>query len=249
MPLTPEEQEQLDALLGAAPTPAATPLPVPATPPVPGTLPPEIAGVAYPSSLTRGGLRVTIPPPASEMQRQAQQQESKTRLAEDSATRRQLLKKAADQKLQLEQGIALFTKIFDEAETDIPVIERPADLSRGMLPGQRLGRVIGRELGLREKQRGTLSSLRARATPSLKSLGEVGVLTNQDIDRILTGGFPADDDTAISRQQKREGLVTDLQMKLNTVNAALGDVGTRQTDQPTAEDPYVAEARRRGLLK
>ena len=245
MPLTRQEQEQLDTLLGTAPTPT-TPQ---AVPQVPGTLPPEIAGVAYPASFTKGGLRVNIPPPAAEVQRQFHQQEVKTRLAEESAARRQLLKKAADQKLQLEQGIALFNKIFDEAETDIPVIERPEDLSKGMLPGQRLGRLVGRELGLREKQRGTLSSLQARATPSLKSLGEVGVLTNQDIDRILKGGFPADDDTAISRQQKREGLVTDLQMKLNAVNAALGQVGTRQADQHVTEDPYVAEARRRGLLK
>ncbi|HAM41977.1 MAG TPA: hypothetical protein DCP69_11795 [Candidatus Omnitrophica bacterium] len=240
MPLTDEEKAQLDQLLGTSqPTPQS----------IPGTLPPEIAGVAYPASFTKGGLRVNIPPPVSEMQRQLQQQESKTRLAEESTARRQLLRKAADQKLQLEQGIALFNKIFDEAETDIPVIERPADVSRGMLPGQRLGRLVGRELGLREKQRGTLSSLRARATPSLKSLGEVGVLTNQDIDRILKGGFPADDDTTISRQEKREGLVTDLQMKLNSVNEALGQVGTRQTDQGRLEDPYVAEARRRGLLK
>ena len=168
---------------------------------------------------------------------------------EDSAARRQLLKKAADQKLQLEQGIALFNKIFDEAETDIPVIERPEDVTRGMLPGQRLGRLVGRELGLREKQRGTLNSLRARATPSLKSLGEVGVLTNQDIDRILKGGFPADDDTAVSRTQKRIGLVTDLQMKLNAVDTALGQTGTRQTDQRGTEDPYAAEARRRGLMQ
>ena len=244
MPLTEEERRQLDELLGTttqAPAPSSAPIPVP------GTLPPDIAGVAYPASFTKGGLRVTIPPSASEVQRQLQQQEAKTRLSEESTARRQLLKKAADQKLQLEQGIALFNKIFDEAETDIPVIERPEDLSRGMLPGQRLGRMVGRELGLREKQRGTLSSLRARATPSLKSLGEVGVLTNQDIDRILKGGFPADDDTAVSRNQKRIGLVTDLQMKLNAVNAALGQTGTRQGDQ--AEDPYIAEARRRGLLK
>ena len=241
MPLTDEENRQLDALLGTTAT-SSTPV-APAA--IPGTLPPAIAGVAYPASFTKGGLRVNIPPPAAEVQRQLQQHETKTRMAEDSAARRQLLKKAADQKLQLEQGIALFNKIFDEAETDIPVIERPADITRGLLPGQRLGRFVGKELGLREKQRGTINSLRARATPSLKSLGEVGVLTNQDIDRILKGGFPADDDTAISREQKRVGLVTDLQMKLNAVNAALGQVGTRQTDQ--AVDPYVAEARRRGL--
>ena len=237
MPLTEEEQRWLQQTLGQ-----------PATPPAPGTLPPGIPpGAPYPASTQIGKTRYTIPPPVAEVQRQQEIAQSKTTLAEESTARRQLLKKAADQKLQLEQGIALFNKIFDEAEADIPVIERPADISRGMLPGQRLGRTIGRELGLREKQRGTISSLRARATPSLKSLGEVGVLTNQDIDRILKGGFPADDDTSVSRNQKRTGLVTDLQMKLNAVNEALGQAGTRQTDQVGAEDPLLAEARRRGL--
>mgnify|MGYP001583984775 CR=1 FL=1 len=234
--LTEEEKQQLNSLLGTG-----TPLP--------GTLPPGIpTGQPYPTSLQVGKARYAIPPPPSEVQRQLSVTREKDVLEEASSARRQLLKKAADQKLQLEQGIALFNKIFDEAETDIPVIERPADVTRGMLPGQRLGRLVGKELGLREKQRGTLSSLRARATPSLKSLGEVGVLTNQDIDRILKGGFPADDDTTVSRTQKRIGLVTDLQMKLEAVNAELGQAGTRQTDQRQIEDPYVAEARRRGLL-
>lgn len=202
---------------------------VPTATPDPFGIPP---GAAYPASFTKGGLRINVPPPAAEVQRQQALAESKATLAEEFATRRQLLKKAAEQKLQLEQGIALFNKIFEEAETAIPVIERPADISKGMLPGQRFGRFAGRELGLREKQRGTLSSLRARATPSLKSLGEVGVLTNQDIERILTGGFPADDDTTVSRTQKHIGLVSDLQMKLDAVNAALGQSGTRQQDDP-----------------
>lgn len=60
MPLTDEEKAQLDELLGTSQ----------AAPPIPGTLPPEIAGVAYPASFTKGGLRVNIPPPASEVQRQ-----------------------------------------------------------------------------------------------------------------------------------------------------------------------------------
>ena len=192
----------------------------------PGALPAGVPTGAYPTSYTHKGLRMNFPQPPGMAEQELSQKE-------DSATRRQLLKKAADQKLQLEQGIALFNKIFDEAESDIPVIEKPA----GTLPAQRVGRWAGRELGLREKQRGTLSSLRARATPSLKSLGEVGVLTNQDIDRILKGGFPSDDDTDVSRSQKRIGLVTDLQMKLEKVNEALGQTGTRQTDRTPEEDP------------
>ena len=162
-----------------------------ATSNVPGTLPAGIPTGAYPASFTRGGLRMNFPQPPGIVEQALQQKE-------ESATRRQLLKKAADQKLQLEQGIALFNKIFDESETDIPVIEHP----EGTLPLQRVGRWAGRETGFREKQRGTLSSLRARATPSLKSLGEVGVLTNQDIDRILKGGFPADDE--VGRASCRE---------------------------------------------
>src|SRR3990167_8600662 len=192
----------------------------------PGTLPAGMPTGAYPTSFTRGGLRMNFPKPSGVAEQELQQKE-------DSATRRQLLKKAADQKLQLEQGIALFNKIFDESETDIPVIERP----EGTLPLQRVGRWAGREAGFREKKRGTLSSLRARATPSLKSLGEVGVLTNQDIDRILKGGFPADDDTAVSRNQKRIGLVTDLQMKLDAVNETLVQVGTRQADTTSTLSP------------
>jgi len=192
-----------------------------------GGIPP---GSPYISSSSPRGGRINYPKPASEIERELTIEQLKNRMEEESATRRQLLRKAADQKLQLEQGIALFNKIFDEAETDIPVIERP----EGTLPFQRLGRWAGRETGYREKQRGTLNSLRARATPSLKSLGEVGVLTNQDIDRILKGGFPADDDTVVSRTQKRIGLVTDLQMKLNAVNTTLGQSGTRQSDQPVS---------------
>ena len=79
-------------------------------------------------------------------------------------------------------------------------------------------------------------SLQARATPALKSLGEVGVLTNQDIERMRKGGFPADDDTAMSRQAKREGIISDLQMKLDQVNATLGSSGTRQVDHQQ-DDP------------
>ena len=56
------------------------------------------------------------------------------------------------------------------------------------------------------------------------------MLNNKDIDRILKGGFPADDDTNVSRNQKRIGLVTDLQMKLDEVNKVLGKSGMRQTD-------------------
>ena len=140
---------------------------------------------------------------------------------EASATRRQLLRKAADQKLQLEQAIGLFTKIYDEAESDVPVIEHP----EGTLPLQQLGRFAGQKLGFREKQRGTITSLQARATPALKSLGEVGVLTNQDIERMLRGGFPADDDTTVSRGAKREGIISDLQMKLDQVNSTLAGSG------------------------
>src|SRR3990167_310857 len=108
----------------------------------PGTLPAGIPTGAYPASFTRGGLRMNFPKPSGVAEQELQQKE-------ESATRRQLLKKAADQKLQLEQGIALFNKIFDESETDIPVIEQPENVARGMLPGQRLGRWVGRELGKR----------------------------------------------------------------------------------------------------
>ena len=114
--LTEEEKQWLARTLGTAP---AANQPAPA---VPGTLPPSIAGVAYPASFTRGGLRVNIPPPPQEVQRQQEVAESKARGAEESAARRQLLKKAADQKLQLEQGIALFNKIFDEHHTPHPPI-------------------------------------------------------------------------------------------------------------------------------
>lgn len=181
----------------------------------------------YPASFSKNGLRMNFPPPSGVTQ-------AKQSAEEDSATRRQLLKKAADQKLQLEQAIGLFDKIYQESETDVPVITHP----EGTLPFQQLGRFAGQKLGLREKQRGTLTSLQARATPALKSLGEVGVLTNQDIERMLKGGFPADDDTAVSRQAKREGIITDLQMKLDQVNAVLGQSGTRQADRPAPEsDP------------
>ena len=201
-------------------------------PSIPGTLPPNIAGVAYPASFTKGGLRVNIPPPATETQRQQEIAQSKATLAEESATRRQLLKKAADQKLQLEQAIGLFDKIYNESEQAVPVIQHP----EYTLPAQQFGRFAGQKLGLREKQRGTLTSLQARATPALKSLGEVGVLTNQDIERMLKGGFPADDDTAVSRQAKREGIISDLQQKLDQVNTTLGSSGTRQGDRQQ-DDP------------
>lgn len=219
MPLTDEERQEILARRQAQPTPS-----------LPGTIPQEILGMAFPSSMSvgtgRSRVNLTVPPPASEVQRQQAIAQSKATLAEDSATRRQLLKKAADQKLQLEQSIALFTKIYDESESAVPVIEHP----EGTLPLQQASRFAGRKLGLREKQRGTIESLQARATPALKSLGEVGVLTNQDIQRMLQGGFPSDYDTAVSRQAKREGIISDLQQKLDQVNATLGGSGTRQTD-------------------
>ena len=192
-------------------------------------------GAPYPSSLRGNKIGYTIPPPAAEVQRQQALAQSKATLAEDSATRRQLLKKAADQKLQLEQAIGLFDKIYQESESAVPVIQHP----EGTLPFQQLGRFAGQKMGLREKQRGTITSLQARATPALKSLGEVGVLTNQDIERMLKGGFPADDDTAISRQAKREGIISDLQMKLDQVNATLGSTISPSTSLTSTESDIV----------
>ena len=242
MPFTEEELAQLDQLLGPSPQAPAQAQPLP----LPGTLPPEIAGVAYPVSFTKGGLRVNIPPPASETQRQLRKKEEEARITEESATRRQLLKKATDQKLQLEQAIGLFEKIYNEAESDIPVIQRP----EGTLTLQQLSRFAWRKLGLREQRRGTIESLQARATPALKSLGEVGVLTNQDIQRMLQGGFPSDYDTEISRQAKREGILSDLQDKLQKVNQTLGvTVPSPSLGVPTVSpDAIRAELKRRGLL-
>ena len=68
MPLTDEErQEILTNRQTGSPT-------------VPGTLPPEIAGVAYPASFTKGGLRVNIPPLVAEGQRKLAQQEAELKL-------------------------------------------------------------------------------------------------------------------------------------------------------------------------
>ncbi len=228
--LTDEEKARFERLFGS-PTPVSA-----------GALPPGIpSGRPYVSGVYGGKARITVPPPAAETQRQLQVKQAESNVTTESATQRQLLKKAADQKLQLEQAIGLFEKIYNESESAVPVIEHP----EGTLPLQQGARFAGRKLGLREKQRGTIESLQARATPALKSLGEVGVLTNQDIQRMLQGGFPSDYDTAVSRQAKREGIITDLQQKLDQVNSTLGDRGTRKTDT----DPYVAEARKRGLIK
>lgn len=160
-------------------------------------------------------MRYGVPKPSAEDEAQA-------------TTRRQLLKKAADQKLQLEQAIGLFEKVFKESEQDVPVIQHP----EGTLPIQQGSRFLGQKLGLREKQRGTITSLQARATPALKALGEVGVLTDQDIQRMLKGGFPSDDDTAVSRKAKRDGIISDLQLKLDQVNTTLGTSPAKQGVTP-----------------
>lgn len=87
-----------------------------------------------------------------------------------------------------------------------------------------LFREAGRGTGFRETQRGITQSLQARATPALKALGEVGVLTDQDVARILGGGFASDSDTVESRFQKRRGMTATFDEKekvlMNVLNQA-----------------------------
>lgn len=218
-------RRQLEVLAGGGGTPVA-----PQPEGMPGQLPPEIEAIIRQAPGTPGGLRsmsprggtVNAPVPAAtaqaEMRRKMLEQLAGNKLEEDSAVNKQLLKKAADQKLQLQQALTIFNKIYDEADRDIPPIQKP----EGTLPAQKLGRYAGRELGLREKQRGSIESFQARATPALKALGEVGVLTDQDIQRILQGGFPSDYDSDTTRATKRQGLITDFQSKLDQVNKVLG---------------------------
>ena len=210
----------------------------------PGSLPPGVAEQAglqpYVAGMTipRTGIRMNFPKPAV-VANVDQQREAK------SSAQNQLVKKAADQRLQLQQAISLFDKIFSEADTQLPPIRHPALT----LPLQNAGRSVGRTMGLRETQRGAIESFRARATPALKALGEVGVLTDQDIQRILTGGFPSDADSSTTRDIKRRGLLSDFQTKLDQVNAMLGEVGIApNASGGSNEDPYVKEARKRGLL-
>ena len=62
-PLTEEEKAQLAQLLGGSAQQT--------TPPAPGTLPPGIpVGQPYVSGFSGGRPRITVPPPASEVQRQ-----------------------------------------------------------------------------------------------------------------------------------------------------------------------------------
>ena len=84
-----------------------------------------------------------------------------------------------------------------------------------------LGREIGRGIGAREVQRGITQSLQARATPALKALGEVGVLTDQDVARILGGGFASDSDTVESRFAKRRGMQATFDEKEKVLNNVL----------------------------
>ena len=63
----------------------------------------------------------------------------------------------------------------------------------------------------------------------------MGVLTNQDIARILSGGLPSDLDTPESRQAKRLGILSDLQSKLDSVNQTLVGGALQATKQE--EDP------------
>ena len=217
MPLTDEQRKKVQALLAQVETPAPSPQPIA---PVSG-LQFQGATVKTPQGTMRFGV-----PTASTMGAQ-----ERADIQTKSVTERALKKKAADQKLQLEQAIGLFGKIFDEADKQIPVIGMPALT----LPAQRVGRWAGKELGLRETQRGAIASFQARATPALKALGEVGVLTDQDIKRILSGGFPADDDSVTTRKIKRAGLLSDFQAKLDQVNQVLGADTTEGV--PALDDP------------
>ena len=90
-----------------------------------------------------------------------------------------------------------------EGFSSLPVVNRLTGMTRA----------VGRGVGARELQRGITQSLQARATPALKALGEVGVLTDQDIQRILGGGFASDSDTVESRFAKRRGMMATFEEK------------------------------------
>jgi len=113
-------------------------------------------------------------------------------------------------------------------------------------------RAVGRATGFRPVEAGITSSLKARATPAIKALGEVGVLTDTDVERILGGGFPGDSDLNSERFVKRRGTLATLEEKekvlVDTINREIPMTLSRVGSKGGASfvpDPSLMAARRK----
>ena len=140
-------------------------------------------------------------------------------------------------------------RLFDKSLHAAPPIQGEA-AAFGRLPisqGIRKGETL---LGGREKARGFLDTFPLEARIQLRELEKGGRYTAQDVDQVLRGGTPSDDESLDRREAKRSALNENFDGETALYLQELKSLGGTWSPAVADEaDPYIAEARRRGLMK
>lgn len=128
-------------------------------------------------------------------------------------------KKSEDIKKETLSIDNMVSTLFDTAERLIPAVEDPKkaellgmkrSLGSASILGIRPQRLFG---GSNEDVIAYNETMKAEATPIIRSMGEKGMLTNQDIERAL-GLFPKNSDSIKLRKTRREELGKFLKAKI-----------------------------------
>jgi hypothetical protein len=135
-------------------------------------------------------------------------------------------KKSSEIEKEMQSIDSMVESIYKTANELIPAVESPAEaeklgIKRGLGSASILGMRPQRLIGLSDENTIAYNEImKAEATPIIRSMGEKGMLTNQDIERAL-GLFPKNSDSTKLRKTRRDKLAEFLKSKIKVYYSKL----------------------------
>jgi hypothetical protein len=141
---------------------------------------------------------------------------------------KEMAEKATEPTYGTMEGLNMAMSIFDEADSKIPAQETP---QQAVVTGVKRGfgsTELGRLVGMNEEDARSYNKIRDTfGTLLARAFGERGVVTNQDVARVMSA-FPKNNDTIEGRRQQREFVENFLKQRIERYNKLVSLMGGRR---------------------